>query len=67
MRALTPRYSLGHRLVAWLFSANTSFALRFAEVRALYERVVRSLRGHDLEVTWTGDINAPIIVRGKWA
>jgi len=64
---LTPRYSIGHDLVLWLFNINTSFALRFAELRALYERVVRSLRGQDFEVTWTGDINAPILVRGKWA
>ena len=66
---LTPHFSLGHKMISALFNANTSFALRDAEVRALYRRVVHALRGHRhrFDARWTESLLDPITVHGKWA
>ncbi|MEA2235372.1 MAG: hypothetical protein QOC81_96 [Thermoanaerobaculia bacterium] len=60
------RQTVGHRLVAWLFNTNVSFALRDAEKRAFVSRVVRTLRLHGLNAEWPGDTNKAIRVHGKW-
>ena len=64
---VTGHKKLGHRLVKRFFNMNTVFALRYAEKRALMDRIVNYLRGQRFEVSWSGNHADSIIVHGKWA